>query len=76
MSMGLSLKAFRCFQVEELLLSEPNNEEYAEIYNSLREVRALCVLVAILRIPTRATSCVIHPRLARAYLDPHSVQWA
>ena len=28
-----------CWQVESLLLSEPDNEEYADIHNSLTEVR-------------------------------------
>lgn len=31
-------------KVEELLLNEPNNEEYADIYNSLTEVRSRLTL--------------------------------
>lgn len=28
-----------CIQVEQLLLSEPSNQEYEDLYNSITEVR-------------------------------------
>jgi hypothetical protein len=61
-------------QVETLLLSEPNNQEYEDLYNSITEVRAaaaclLCVLAHVQQLLQRAS-------LHRSDTDRHTAQYA
>ena len=56
-------------QVESLLLSEPDNEEYADIHNSLTEVRGSCA-AAVCDLSCCSEDC--RPPAPILLTDPHA----